>query len=151
MARFLVDDALEGRAALDAVGVGIHVVDDETQDADETILVAVLPEGCRAVRGEMTAAPPADSEADTGMGAWHVNDVDELHVVTSGEGIMEFVTDSGVVGVVVEPGDVVEIHRTEHRYRPLTEQGWVIRHAAAPGADMTTSETGRPASPWPRP
>lgn len=149
MARFL-DSDVDGRAALDEAGVRIHVVDDATQDADEALVVAVLPEGARDVRAELVAAPPADeAEAATGMGAWHLNDVDELHVVASGEGIMEFVTESGIVSVVVEAGDVVEIRQVEHRYRPVTEQSWVIRHAAASDADMNPSETGRASAAWP--
>lgn len=148
MARFLGNDA-ESRTSLDTAGVRIYVVDDETQDADEALVVAVLPEGARDVRAELVAAPPTDDEAFTGMGAWHINDVDELHVVASGEGIMEFATPAGAVAVVVEAGDVVEIRRAEHRYRPLTEQAWVIRHGGAPGADMNAADTGRVATPWP--
>jgi mannose-6-phosphate isomerase-like protein (cupin superfamily) len=149
MARILGTDAAQGRADLESAGVLVGVVDDETQDVEESVLAAVLPEEVRAIRGEMVASPPPDAEADTGMGAWHRNDVDELHVVTAGEGIMEFITEAGVVSVVVEPGDVVEIHRAEHRYRPLTDQSWVIRHAAAPGADMQATPTGRDAQAWP--
>ena len=99
----------------------------------------------------MVAAAPSDVDADTGMGAWHINDVDELHVVTSGEGIMEFIAPDAIVAVLIVSGDVIEIRRAEHRYRPLTEQGWIIRHAAAADADMVTISTGRAASPWPMP
>jgi hypothetical protein len=83
------------------------------------------------------------------MGAWHVNAVDELHVVQSGEGIIEFVTLDGVVSVVVGAGDVIEVRGAEHRYRPLTEQRWTMRYSGGPDAQLAATETGRGADPWP--
>lgn len=143
------DDDGEGRAALGRAGVRLHSVVPGTVEIDEATLASALPDHARSVRGEMTADVPDEAQADVGMGAWHVNDVDELHVVTAGRGIMQFLTPDGPVAVVVEGGDVIEIHRAEHRYRPLTEQGWIIRHAAEPDADMVASETGRAPGPWP--
>jgi mannose-6-phosphate isomerase-like protein (cupin superfamily) len=83
------------------------------------------------------------------MGAWHVNAQDEAHTVLSGTGLMQFVTPQGVVTVVVEAGDVVVVRGAEHRYRPLTAQGWAIRHSGGPGDDLGARETGRPSGPWP--
>ncbi len=90
------------------------------------------------MRGVADVAVPDD--VDAGMGAWHVNAVDELHVVQSGEGIMEFVTLDGVVSVVVGAGDVIEIRGAEHRYRPLTEQRWSLRHSGGPHAELSATE-----------
>ena len=83
------------------------------------------------------------------MGAWHVNAVDELHVVRSGEGIMQFVTPRRRRQLVVEAGDVIEIHGAEHRYRPLTRQRWVLRHSGGPDAELSATDTGRSAEEWP--
>jgi len=89
-------------------------------------------------------------DVDAGMGAWHVNPVDELHVVQSGEGIMEFVTLDGIVSVLVGAGDVIEVRGAEHRYRPLTTQRWALRFSGGPAAELVATETGRGADPWPR-
>ena len=57
------------------------------------------------------------------MGAWHVNAVDELHLVQSGEGIMEFVTLDGIVSVVIGAGDVIEVRGAEQDLLGLAAQG----------------------------
>ncbi len=127
MVRMMGGDEVVARSALAAVGVRIH---------------EVRP-------GEIVAGVP--DHPDVGMTAWHVNDVDELHVVTSGQGIMEFVPLVGVVPVIVEAGDVVEIRGTEHRYRSLIPQGWRLRFSAGPDEDLVATETGRDPGLWPIP
>ena len=136
------------RAALDLAGVRLHRVDADG-DAPAGIVATVLPEGERALRAEVEIAVP--TESDSGMGAWHVNEVDEIHVVSSGEGIMEFVTLDGVVSVLVEAGDVVEIRGAEHRYCPLSPQRWRLRFAGGPDGELVATATGRAAGPWPTP
>jgi mannose-6-phosphate isomerase-like protein (cupin superfamily) len=147
MARVIGRDDTEALALLDSVGVRLHVADAATADAPARIVAAVLPEGSRDVRAVADIAVPDD--VDAGMGAWHVNAVDELHVVQSGEGIMEFVTPDGIVSVVVGAGDVIEIRGAEHRYRPLTEQRWTLRYGGGPDAELLATGTGRGAEPWP--
>lgn len=143
MARFLSGDEPSARAALAAAGV--ELVPAEADDVPAALLIRALPPEHRVVKGVITAEPP-EGDPDAGMGAWHVNAVDELHLVTSGEGVFEFVTEDGIVSVIVGRGDVVWIRGAEHRYRPLLSQGWVLRFA---GDDLGARETGRPASPWP--
>lgn len=147
MARVIGRDDAEARALLDAVGVRVHTADPETFDAPAELVAAVLPDGSRDVRAVADVEVPED--VDAGMGAWHVNAVDELHVVQSGEGIMEFVTLDGIVSVVVGAGDVVEVRGAEHRYRPLTVQRWALRYGGGPDAELVATETGRGAEPWP--
>ncbi len=147
MARIIGRDDTEAHALLEAVGVRIHAVDETTADAPGDVVSAALPADSRAVRAVADIEVPDD--VDTGMGAWHVNAVDELHVVQSGEGIMEFVTLDGIVSVVVGAGDVVEVRGAEHRYRPLTAQRWALRFSGGPAAELAATETGRGADPWP--
>lgn len=138
----------EARALLDAAGVRIHAVDEATGDAPIEVIETVLPEDSRMVRAVADIDVPDD--VDSGMGAWHVNPVDELHVVQSGEGIMQFITDDGFVSVLVGAGDVIEVRRAEHRYRPLTAQRWLLRFSGGPGAELAATQTGRGGDPWPR-
>jgi mannose-6-phosphate isomerase-like protein (cupin superfamily) len=115
MSRVIDRDEAQARALLDAVGVRVHDAVGTPADASPTLVEQALPADSRLVRAEVDVDVPDD--VDAGMGAWHVNAVDELHVVRSGEGIMQFVTLDGVVSIVVEAGDVVEIHGAEHRCR----------------------------------
>jgi mannose-6-phosphate isomerase-like protein (cupin superfamily) len=147
MARVIGRDEVEALELLGAVGVRLHAATGEPADADPALVEAVFADDSRQVRAVADIAVPAD--VDAGMGAWHVNAVDELHVVRSGEGIMEFVTVDGVVSVIVGAGDVIEIHGTEHRYRPLTAQRWVLRHSGGPSAELAATQTGRGAQEWP--
>lgn len=141
------DDA-EARGLLAATGVALHRIDQATGDVSPDVLASVLPPGERQVRLEVEVEVPDDT--DGGMAAWHVNPVDELHVVLSGRGLMEFVTVDGVVSVVVEAGDVVEVRGAEHRYRPLTPQGWRMRFGGPADGALEPIETGRAAGPWPQ-
>ena len=145
MARIIHRDDSQARALLDGVGVRIHPVAD-TGDADPDVIASVLPAENRHVRAEADIDVPDD--VDAGMGAWHVNAVDELHVVCSGEGVMEFITLDGVVSVLVEAGDVIEIRGAEHRYRPLTGQRWRLRFGGSPEDGLVPTETGRAHQPW---
>ena len=137
----------EGERMLDAAGVRLHRISEGAGDVDAVVVASVLPEGEREVRAVADIDVPADPDA--GMGAWHVNPVDELHVVVDGEGVMQFVTLDGVVTVMVGAGDVIEIRGAEHRYRPLTPQRWILRYGGPAGADLDPVETGRAAGPWP--
>jgi len=148
MARFLTLDEDEARALLAAAGVRLARVGPDGE-ADPALIAEVLPEGQRQVRAEADIDVP--DEIDTGMGAWHVNAVDEVHVVASGAGVMEFVTIEGPVGVLVEEGDVVAIRGAEHRYRPLTPQRWVLRFGGPADGDLGATDTGRGSGPWPLP
>ena len=145
MARFLTYDEERSRGFLAVAGVRILRVDDP--DHDE-VMVELLGADTQE-RARIVAEPPADDDAAaSGMGAWHINAVDEFETVLDGEGIVEFITDKGPVAVLLEAGDVMAIERAEHRYRPLTPQGWALRFASA---DLGAVETGRAAKAWPAP
>lgn len=148
MALVIGRDEAEARALLDGTGVRLHTADPATADVPADVISAVLPEDSRGVRAVADIEVPEDVNA--GMGAWHVNAVDELHLVQSGEGIMEFVTLDGIVSVVIGAGDAIEVRGAEHRYRPLTEQRWALRFSGGPDADLGATETGRGAGPWPQ-
>lgn len=148
MALVIGRDDVAARALLDAAGVRLHTADPATADVPAGVVSAVLPEDSRGVRAVADIEVPEDVNA--GMGAWHVNAVDELHLVQSGEGVMEFVTLDGIVSVVIGAGDVIEVRGAEHRYRPLTEQRWALRFSGGPEAELAATETGRGAGPWPQ-
>jgi mannose-6-phosphate isomerase-like protein (cupin superfamily) len=147
MARVIGRDEAEAWAMLDAVGVRLHAAEGDPADAPTSLVDAVLGVDSRDVRAVADIDVPVDPDA--GMGAWHVNAVDELHVVQSGEGLMEFVTLDGIVSLVVGGGDVIEVRGAEHRYRPLTAQRWILRYSGGPEADLVATATGRAADPWP--
>ena len=107
MALVIGRDDVEARALLDGAGVRLHTADPATADVPADVVSAVLPEDSRGVRAVADIEVPEDVNA--GMGAWHVNAVDELHLVQSGEGIMEFVTLDGIVSVVIGAGDAIEV------------------------------------------
>ena len=131
-------------------GVGVAFVAAVDGDAAVSDIATVIPEPERqAPRAELVAQPPVAGEEFSGMGAWHKNDVNEAHTVTSGRGYLEFVTHEGIVGVIVTAGDVMLVQGAEHRYLPLEPQGWIIRHGAAPEGDMAPVDTGRADTPWP--
>jgi hypothetical protein len=143
MARFLTFDEERSRALLHGAGVRILHVGAADHDA---VMTQVLGQR-REERGRIVAEPPADEAAAAeGMGAWHVNDVNEFETVVSGTGILEFMTDGGPVAVLLEAGDVMAVERAEHRYRPLTAQEWILRFA---GDDLGAADTGRASGPWP--
>lgn len=143
MARFLSPAEAVARPALASVGVDISSAVDG--DVPVALLERALPQDHRAPKLEVTVEP-ADDGVATGMGAWHVNAVDEIHVVTSGEGQFQFATADGIVSIVVTAGDVVWIRGAEHRYRAIASQGWLLRFA---GDDLGARETGRASGEWP--
>lgn len=149
MARFPGMDQAQARQALAGAGVQVLRALDAEGAVDASVLELVLDAGSRHVRDVLSATPPAEPLRDQGMGAWHVNDVDEVHSVLDGMGIMEFWTELGAVAVVVEGGDVVVIQGAEHRYLPLTPQRWAVRFGGAADAELTGGPTGRVATPWP--
>jgi hypothetical protein len=149
MARVIGRDDAQARELLAASGVRLHRAVGDPADAPPDLIAAVLPPAARSIRAEAGVEAPDDTHA--GMGAWHVNAVDELHVVRSGEGIMEFITLDGPVAVVVEAGDVIEVRGAEHRYRPLSAQQWVMRWSGDEDADLGAIETGRASDHWPEP
>lgn len=131
-------------AMLDHVGVRFVTITDDR--VPEYLLVEVLPEGQRAERGVIQMDPPAPGEEFSGVGAWHINNAPETHLLREGRGQVQFVTDGGIVTVLVEAGDVMIIDGAEHRFRPLTAVTWVL-HYGAP--DLIPEPTGRPPAAWP--
>jgi hypothetical protein len=147
MAQVIDRDEAQALDLLAAAGVHVHALAAGAGDAADGIVAAALLDGERQVRAEVDIPVPDD--VDAGMGAWHVNAVDEIHVVATGQGIMEFVTVDGIVSIVVGAGDIVEIHGAEHRYRPLTEQRWLLRFGGPADGELVATQTGRAAGPWP--
>jgi hypothetical protein len=137
------DDA---RARLAAIGT--QLLTDPDQSTIDSV-EATLPPEAREVRAAVVIPPPDVEDEHSGMGAWHVNAQTEAHLVVSGEGLVEFMTPDGPVAAVITGGDVMVVRGGEHRYRPLTEQEWVIRHSGGPDDDLGARETGRPSTPWP--
>lgn len=141
-------DAVQARAALVAAGVQLLAATDADGGVDPALLELVLEPPARFVRDVMTVEPPEAGAEDAGMGAWHVNAVDEVHSVLDGTGIMEFVTGAGIVSVLVEGGDVVVIQQAEHRYRALSPQRWAVRWAGPIEGELVAISTGRASSAW---
>lgn len=138
----------EARARLASIGTQLLTDPDQAEiDAVE----ASLPAEIQDVRAAVVIPPPDAGDEHTGMGAWHVNAQTEAHLVVSGEGLVEFMTGEGPVAAVITGGDVMVVRGGEHRYRPLTEQEWIIRHSGGPDDDLGTRETGRASTPWPTP
>ena len=100
------------------------------------------------MRGVVVAQPPGPGEEHSGMGAWHVNEVDEVHFVRSGRGVLQFVLPEGLCSVEVAQGDVVVIRGAEHRYLPREPQEWVLRHSGPEDAGLAARETGRDGMAW---
>lgn len=130
-------------------GVGVRFVHAPGDDAPAALVAEVLDPGEREIRAVVVADPPEPGAEHSGMGAWHVNAVDEVHFVRSGRGLLQFALPEGVCSVEVRAGDVMIVRGAEHRYIPLEPQEWVLRHSGAAGADLGARETGRAADPWP--
>jgi hypothetical protein len=147
MAEFIDRDEASARELLAAAGVRILGVDSPDHD---TVLAQVLEESARSERGRITAEPPADdAAADEGMGAWHINEVNEFETVLDGEGIVEFWTSDGAVSVLLTAGDIMAVERAEHRYRPLTPQSWALRFGGPADGDLVAVDTERDSDDWP--
>lgn len=143
MARFIGRNEAEARALLRTAGVRILTAGTPECDAVMTEVLGDLTQE----RLRIVAEPPADeAAANEGMGAWHVNAVNEFETVTGGEGIVEFMTIEGPVAVLLGAGDVMAVEGAEHRYRPLTAQEWILRFAAD---DLGAVDTGRASAAWP--
>ena len=79
MAQFRGPDGTDVAAALAAAGV--HFVHATGDDAPPALIAEVLPVGERDVRQVVLVEPPGVDDVHTGMGAWHINSVDEVHYV----------------------------------------------------------------------
>jgi hypothetical protein len=147
MARFLHPDTARAQAALADIGVTFIRTDDGGAIADEH-LEEFLPHTQRHVRTTLTAEPPQEHAHFDGMGAWHINNAQEAHSIVSGEGVLEFIADDEVVSVFVEEGDAVLIDGAEHRYLPITQQTWLIRHGGEADFEFAPTNTGRKPEAW---
>ena len=129
--------------------VGVRFVHAPADDAPAELVAEILQPGEREIRAVVVADPPSPGEEHTGMGAWHVNAVDEVHFVRSGRGLLQFALPGGVCSVEVMAGDVMIVRRAEHRYLPIEPQEWVMRHSGPVEAGRGALETGRAPEPWP--
>jgi hypothetical protein len=129
--------------------VGVRFVHAPGDDAPAEVLAEVLGPDERHVRAVVVAEPPAPGEEHAGMGAWHVNAVDEAHFARSGRGLLQVVLPVGLASIEILPGDVMIVRRAEHRYLPIEAQEWVIRHTGPVTADLAPRVTPRDADPWP--
>lgn len=129
--------------------VGVRFVHAPGDDAPADLVGEVLGVGERQVRAVVMAEPPASGDEHSGMGAWHVNAVQEIHFVRSGRGLLQVALPEGTASIELLAGDVMIVRGAEHRYLPLEAQEWVLRHSGAPDADLGARETGREAEPWP--
>lgn len=140
-------DGIDLEAALAVAGV--RFVSAPGDDAPADIVAEVLGPDEREIRAVVVAEPPIPGGEHSGMGAWHVNAVDEVHFVRGGRGIVQFVLAEGICSVEVTAGDVMIVRGAEHRYLPLEPQEWVLRHSGKEDASLGARETGRAAEPWP--
>ncbi len=146
MVRFLSHDDAEAQSLLAANGVELVAV---SQIHEQLAVHRVLAASEADVRADVVLTAPNDADADSGNGAWHVNAQHEAHTVLEGVGVIEFWCGDGPVGAVLEPGDIMLVKGAEHRYRPLTDQRWLIRYSGGPQEQLTATQTGRPSAPWP--
>jgi hypothetical protein len=63
--------------------------------------------------------------------------------------VIEFWCGDQTVAAVLEAGDIMLVRGTEHRYRPLTDQRWLLRFSGGPQAALIPTETNRVSEPWP--
>lgn len=108
-------------------------------------VLASMPAPMGEPRGVLVVDPddPEAAGQREVFGTWHVNDAHEMHLVLSGDGSFWFAdADGPAAEVVLEPGDVVGITGTEHRYAARAPQAFLVRHTA--DGDMTPTPTGRP-------
>jgi mannose-6-phosphate isomerase-like protein (cupin superfamily) len=136
---------LEGQLA----AAGVRFVHAPGDDAPEAVIAEMLGRDERQVRAVVVAEPPAPGEEYSGMGAWHVNAVQEVHFVRSGRGLLQFALPEGTCAVEIAAGDVMIVRGAEHRYLPLESQEWVLRYSGPAEGDLGARETGRDAGPWP--
>lgn len=146
VARFIGRDEQEARDLL--AGIGCHILAEHGPDR-QLIMMDLLDDESRIDRGELVAEPPAAGAEFEAFGAWHVNNLNEFHTVTRGEGLLEFWTGEGVISVILEPGDIMANRAgVEHRYRPLTTHAWIIRISGGPDVELVATNTGRQNTPF---
>jgi hypothetical protein len=139
-------DGSDGRRYLEEAGVFLdHCA---AADLPESRLAGCLGVDERQVRAIAVLGPADAPDASPELGAWHINAERELHLLRSGSGQFEFVTPHGIVCVLMEPGDVIEIRRVEHRFRAFTSTTWVLRYSGAANAELSPKPTGRVEKPW---
>lgn len=146
MAKTLAADGSDGREYLDEAGVFLDRC--SAEDLSESQVARCLDVDERHVRAIAVLEPASASDANPELGRWHVNAERELHLLRSGSGQFEFVTPRGIVSVLMEPGDVIEIRRVEHRFRAFTSTTWVLRYSGAADAQLRPDPTGRVEEPW---
>lgn len=147
MPEFIGLDGDIARALL--ADVGVVVLREDSADI-ESLMGATLDDASRLERGSVVAVPPLPGCESEGFGAWHRNNANEFHIVIDGVGLVEFMTEGGPVAALLSAGDIMVVRQAEHRYLPLTPQGWVVRFGGGPDAELVPTDTGRPAGPWPR-
>jgi mannose-6-phosphate isomerase-like protein (cupin superfamily) len=143
---YLHDDAEAAVALLAHHGVALVSTNDVVEDQ---AVAGVLSGSDAEVRADVVLAAPDDQDADSGVGAWHINNEHEAHTVVEGRGVIEFWCGDRSVAAVLEAGDIMLVRGAEHRYRPLTDQRWLIRYSGGPESELTPTETGRPSAAWP--
>ena len=128
------------------LGVEFHTTTND--DVPGELLELVLPAGERQERAVATMDPPTAGAEFDGVGAWHVNAQDEAHLLRSGSGELQFIDEDGSISVRLEAGDIMIVRRAEHRFRALTPCTWVLHYSGPDGADLASTPTRRPDSPW---
>lgn len=146
MARFIGRDEVQARELLAAIGCMIVAED----AADRQVLLEEwLDADSRFDRGDLVVDPPAAGSEFDAFGAWHVNNNNEFHSITRGEGLLEFWTSDGIVSVVLGPGDIMANKAgVEHRYLPLANQAWIVRIGGGADAELIATNTGREDTPF---
>lgn len=128
---------------------GARFVHAPGDDAPPDLVAEVLEADEAQIRAIVVAEPPAAADVHAGMGAWHVNAVNEIHFVRGGRGLLQVAIPSGTATIELMAGDVMIVHGAEHRYLPLEPQEWVLRHSGPADADLAPRATGRDPEPWP--
>ena len=136
----------DGPDRLAVLGVEFHTTTDD--DVPPELLANVLPAGEQQQRAVATMDPPDPGAEFEGVGAWHLNEQDEAHFLRSGSGEVQFIDDAGIISVRLTAGDVMIVRCAEHRFRALTPCTWVLHYSGSDGADLASTPTRRPDSPW---
>lgn len=148
MARFIGRDERDARDLL--AGIGCRILAEKGADR-QLAMMELLDDESRFDRGDLVVDPPAAGSEFEAFGAWHVNNVNEFHSITEGDGLLEFWTADGIVSVVLEPGDIMaNTAGVEHRYRPLTTQRWILRISGGANTELVATDTGRENTPFAR-
>lgn len=140
MAVFIGRDEASARELLASIGCRILREDDAER---QQVMEDLLDEHSRFDRGELVVDPPAPDAQFEAFGAWHVNNHNEFHSITEGEGLLEFWTADGAVSVKLGPGDIMANRAgVNHRYLPITRQSWIIRIGGGPDSELIATDTG---------